>query len=156
MDPRLCCLLLFLLAETALGWMARHRHNRHQPTLLAPFRPLCSLKATSAPSPPQKDKNIADAIVSIQDWDSDAYGEDDAEDVDFLKFLEDEFDSISTNGLLSFDQFIEWEECQDILADEFLTLKDFLRIWNKVVGSHTKACDFSTFLTVNEEIDAAV
>ena len=116
---------------------------------------LLKLQATPTSSPPTQSKDVD---FNNLPWaaDDDGWGEEDAEDMDFLKFLQDEYDSISTNGRLSFDQFIEWEECQDILADEFLTLKDFLRIWNKVVGSNTQTCDFEGFLAVNEEIDASV
>jgi hypothetical protein len=57
---------------------------------------------------------------------------------------------------LSFDAFVEWEEIQDILADEFLALKDISKIWNDNVGSLTETSDFVSFLKINEAIDMAV
>jgi len=159
MTPLLLAVCAALLMQSAFGWFSLpHRRavilprSRNSIAGRDTLKPLFSLAAPA--SPPQKSKDPALAI----EWatDDDTYGEDDAEDQDFLTFLQDEFDSIATNGLLTFDQFIEWEECQDILADEFLTLKDFLRIWQKVVGSNTKSCDFETFLAVNEAVDLAV
>ena len=62
----------------------------------------------------------------------------------------------SLTGKLSFDAFVEWEEIQDILADEFLALKDISKIWNDNVGSLTETSDFVSFLKINEAIDMAV
>ncbi len=58
--------------------------------------------------------------------------------------------------MLSFDAFVEWEEIQDILADEFLTLQQLSQIWNNNVGTLTETSDFVSFLKVNEAIDMAV
>lgn len=59
-------------------------------------------------------------------------------------------------GMLSFDAFVEWEEIQDILADEFLTLQQLSQIWNNNVGTLTETSDFVSFLKINEAIDMAV
>ena len=59
-------------------------------------------------------------------------------------------------GMLSFDAFVEWEEIQDILADEFLTLQQLSQIWNNNVGTLTETRDFVSFLKINEAIDMAV
>jgi len=142
-------LLVILPSSEQYGWQSGAIQR------FARTNQILRLQATPTSTPQTQSK---DTDFNNLPWaeDDDGWGEEDAEDMDFLKFLQDEYDSISTNGRLSFDQFIEWEECQDILADEFLTLKDFLRIWNKVVGSNTKTCDFEGFLAVNEEIDASV
>lgn len=162
--------LLFLILCLLIAIPGRDCWIPHRPTALLrnsrkstyALNFATNQRLVNTPQPPPQQKPLDTTSSSDPDnitWgeeDDGIWGEDDAEDVDFLKYLQDEFDSISTNGKLTFDQFVEWEECQDILADEFLTLKDLLRIWNKIVGSNTKACDFETFLAVNEEIDASV
>lgn len=82
---------------------------------------------------------------------------DDAESIDFLKYLNEQYDKLKGNrNALSFDAFIDWPEIRDVLDDEFLELDDLVRIWNETVGSVQDQCSRSQFLDVNEAIDQAV
>ena len=57
---------------------------------------------------------------------------------------------------MSLSSFLTWEECEDMIADEFFTEEEVREIWVRVVGGSDKLADFSTFLEVNKSIDESV
>jgi len=86
--------------------------------------------------------------------------DEDDEEEDELNFLYQEFHRLESLGAkgsgLTFEVFLNSDENQDILADEFLQERDLKRIWNRIVGDLEKSCDLQQFLLLSDAIDEAV
>ena len=109
------------------------------------------------------ENNIPDIKKVIHSDDSfDEVGDDDWGDQteeEFQEYLKEVFEILTTEGgtkNLSLSSFLTWEECEDMIADEFFTEEEVREIWVRVVGGSDKLADFSTFLEVNKSIDESV
>ena len=83
--------------------------------------------------------------------------DDDDDDGDFVAYLEEKFQDLSEGQeLLPLKAFLAWDEIEDIIADEFLTEKEIIGIFEDITGADKKGCDFEQFLEINDTIDNSV
>lgn len=95
----------------------------------------------------------------------------DLPDPDDEKFLDEEYQKLTSSGSLiknrrgkrsgatvskaglSYTNFINWSDVQDIIAEEVLTLEEVTEIWRKVVGALDSRVDRVVFGKLNKALD---
>jgi hypothetical protein len=78
----------------------------------------------------------------------------DLPDPEDVEYLDKEFKNlIGSKGSLSFSKFLMWQELQDMLNDEAVTMEDVSKLWRNVAGDLDKTISIQLFRKINNKID---
>ncbi len=78
----------------------------------------------------------------------------DLPDPEDIEFLNTEFNSLTNNkGSLTFFKFVGWEDVQDMMDNNVLTMEEITEIWRNVAGDLNKSVDRKQFGKLNNALD---
>ena len=81
----------------------------------------------------------------------------DLPDPEDASFLDSEFEKLSGNkNKLSFFNFINWSDVQDMQNEEVLSMEEISNIWRSVVGDFNSFADRRLFGILNNELDELI
>ena len=78
----------------------------------------------------------------------------DLPDPEDIEFLNNEFNSLTNGkGSLAFFKFVGWEDVQDMMDNNALTMEEITEIWRNVAGDLNKSVDRKQFGKLNNALD---
>lgn len=78
----------------------------------------------------------------------------DLPDPEDIEYLDKEFKNlIGSKETLSFSKFLMWQELQDMLNDDAVTMEDVSKLWRNVAGDLDKTISIQLFRKLNNQID---